>query len=310
MVTPRVLVSRYKTQQTLDRTERFLQMSFQSLGEMSVNKLDILGAEDTTLTSELGITGLSAVNKKHRSLVVTYSGARTLNETTSTSLQLSGSKQQYPDGRSFGLVNYDYGSALWNVDYKPTARATASLQALAGKFSVIDNSSLNTSNFGVNAGLSYLLGDRWRVSVVGGPSQVRSSQRIDHGSSYTVSVARRAESSTLTTSLSKVVIPTGGGLMTRSNVVRFDWNKTVNDRLTAVIAGSTTLNNNINPNSSVSLGSLRYREFSAGFNWLITQTLSINFLGSHSWQGQDDSLAKRNYAAFTIMWNGLDKRLN
>lgn len=309
-IDPRVLVSRYKTEKSLDHTERFLGISLQSLGEVSSNKFDVSGVDDTTMTSELGLTGLTTVNKRHRSLGLVYSGSLVLNDYASTGLLLSGSRQQYPDARGvLGLADYDYGTALWSIDYKLSPRINISLQTTAGKLSVINNSANNSTNYGATLGLSGELADRWKVAVSGGPSQVRSAQGINHGSSYNVSLTRASEASSLTTSVGRDIISTGGGVLARRDLLRFDWSKAVNDRVGAGVSASTTLNNYIDPRG-LPVVSLRYREFNARLSWALAQTWTLNVSGTHSWQGQGDSLAKRNYASVAIIWNGLDRRLN
>lgn len=315
---PRLLATRYQSETNLNRTERYLTLFGQFTSELAINSLTLSAAQDTTLTSELGLTGFAAVNKKHRTSAATFNTTHAFNEFVDGSLQLYATTNRYLDAQGTGLIDYNYGSALLNVNYKFTERSSFFLQTSAGKLQVpsqantIAGLDYNKTNLAAVLGYSVMMSPRWKATVYWGPSQVRTGYAVASGSDYSVSVTRKSELMSLATSFTRDVTPSGYGLLSRRDQARLDWNQPLTERWATNWSLISVRTRNVLTDGSLELNSVNYRDLTGGVSWLYSPTWTVSLSAGYTRQQVQglDVAANRHHAALNISWNGLARRLN
>lgn len=310
-LSPRVRAVRYDGERVLNRTEQYLTMSAQKKSERGSSSLSLNGTQDTTLTSELGLTGLAEVNKKHRSASVTLSNAWNLNERFNTNAQLYLSANRYLDAELTGLVDYNYGSALLSVGYNWTERSVVSLQASLGKLEVPDNAAYDKTNQAVTLGYGVQLAPRWHANISYGPSQVRTRNRSDRGTVYDAGVTRKSELSDLSLTISRDVTPTGRGSLTRREQMRLGLNQALGERWSSSWSVTAVRNRDLLPESGQTLSAVNYGDITGSLSWRMSPTWNLSLSAGYTQQRVDDGerTAERRHAALNISWNGLTRRL-
>ena len=315
-VEPRIASSRYQDRPDLDHTQRYLTMALQSSAEKTGQNLTLSGLEDSTLTSELGVTGLAAVNKTHRSASAVYATNHFFSPSLEGALQLSSSIDRYLDAVGTGLIDYQYSTGSATINYKLSDRSAALIQVGAGVLLVPNQSNLIAGNdydkkdFDVMIGLTHSITPQWKASISAGPSQVRSSQSVDKGSAYNAALTHTSESMTMNLQLGRDVTPNGYGVLSRRSQVKFDVNKTINEKLSSGISLVSVRNNYLKTDNDKAVVAVDYREINGNIRWAFYQTWSLAFSAGYAWQDQGTREAKRNFASLAISWKGLDQRLN
>jgi hypothetical protein len=138
---------------------------------------------DTTLTSELGTTGLTQVNKRHNRYQASINPQIQLSERSLTDFGISGELNRYQDAAPAGLVDYNYVSVFASYTRLVGERTSAGLGVVASAQSVPDRSSADTFNALLRISLSHEFSDRLHLDGYAGPiyaqSQATGTQRLE-----------------------------------------------------------------------------------------------------------------------------------
>ncbi len=309
---PRVRSVRYDSERTLDRTEYYATLAGQIAGERGALSVTLSGTQDTTLTSEPGLTGLAEANKKHRTGSATVSNRYSMSERLDFSTQVYASVNRYLDAEFTGLVDYDYGSALLGASYELSERSVLSLRFAAGKLQAPELTRLDKTNYSVNLGYSLQLGPRWRLDLSAGPSRIDTAQRIDRGSVYDATLTHRTEMMTFRFSATRDVTPTGQGLLTQREQLRLGLEKTFTPRWS--VGGWTAIirNRYLQDAGAPGQNTVTYGDVTGNLTWLITPTWQVSLSGGYTQQrtGSSQPRAERSHAGLSVSWKGLARRLN
>lgn len=319
-VDPRLLATRYKSETDLNRTERYLTVFGQYATLQSVSSLNVTAAQDTTLTSELGLTGLSAANKRHRSESATLNTRYFFNETVDANLQLYATANRYLDAEATGLSDYNYGSAVLNANYQHSDQSAFFLQSTVGhlqvpiqqkSFGFIGGSEYSKTNLSAVLGYNWLLNPLWEVTVSAGPSQVRTKTAVASGQEYSLKLTRKSELMTLDTAFNRDVTPSGYGLLSRRDRVQFVLSQPVSERWLTRWLLTSVRTRNIGNDGALDFGILDYRDFTGYIGWRYSPTWTVSLSAGYARQQTQgsDSAAGRRHAALNISWNGLPHRL-
>ena len=309
---PRFLATRYSGQQTLNHTEKFLTMLSQFTGERGSNSLTLTGTEDTTLTSEIGLTGLSAVNKKHRTVTANIDSNWRFSEFIDAGVQISANENRYFDKQGTGLVDYDYGTATVNANYKWTERSQFFLQTSVGKLQVPDLNVYDKTNLSAVLGYSTQFSQRWLGTVYYGPSQVRANGSKANGTVYSASLSRKSELTNLSMSYTRDVTPTGYGQFGRRDQVQLALNQPLSERWATNWTVTSIRTRYITATGNLELNTVNYGDVAGNLSWSISPTWTLSLTAGYTRQTVQTvtSAAERNHAALNISWNGLMHRLN
>jgi hypothetical protein len=309
---PRLLVVQYDAARAFNRTEQYLTLQLQKTTETGSHSLSVSGTQDTTLTSELGLTGLSEVNKKHRVASVTVGSSWSLTERVDVGAQLYASASRYLDAQQTGLIDYNYGSALISASYDWTTRSRFTLQASAGQLQVPDIASYDKVNLSATLGYRVQLAPRWRAELSLGPSQIRTAGQAANGSVYNASLTHEAELTSLNLAVSKDVTPNGFGLLSRREQIRLGLTRTLSERWVTDWSAAVIRNQNVLPAGSVAQQAVTYADLTGSLRWRITPTWGMALSAGYTRQriSSLQPAAERQQAALNVTWNGLARPLN
>lgn len=309
--TPRVLAIRYDDYAALNRVDAYLGADAKRSTERGSTALSLSWAQDTTLTSELGSTGLSEVNKRHRSLGTTLSGYFLASERISLTGQAYATMHRYADAQNTGLVDYDYGTAAASTVYAIAERSKISLQVSAGRLQIPDYRTLDKENYAITLNYDTRLNERWHALVSAGASRVHRLTDDYDGAVYEASVERESELLNLRIAGKRSITPTGNGTLARSDQFSLRVSRPLTERVSFSVAAAWNRNRDIAQQRGLELDSLRYGDVNGNLSWRIAPnwTLSV-FIGHTEQRDSDyDRSAKRNYGGFNLNWSGVTRVL-
>jgi hypothetical protein len=221
-ITPRVLLTRYNHQTDLDTNAGSLGLAFQENLERGKWSFDGMGSTDSTLTSELGTTGITYVNRRHTAGSADLGYQYSSTERLSWLAQVSGQITRYEDATAFGLVNYDYGSVQFGPNWSFSERLLGSLTLEANRLN--PDAGARQTDYGVSAQLRRDFSERyaWRISL--------GSTRVDYSSTgsspssssttveYDIGANYKGERVQWDLSAKRAVLPIGVGLLAPETV--------------------------------------------------------------------------------------------
>jgi hypothetical protein len=214
-LTPRFVATRYEDEHFLDLNTGRVDAALVWKLERGQLTFSAGGVDDSTLTSELGLTGLASVNRRHEfgDLGLAYQYLST--ERLSWVAQASWAATRYSDAERFGLTNYDYTSLQSGPSWSFSERLQGTLLFEGDRVSPAVGSIQD--EYSVNAQLKHALteGFTWRVSV--GASQVDSHPGTGRSGLFEVGATRQTQRIQWDLSLRQAVAPIGLGLLARTD---------------------------------------------------------------------------------------------
>jgi hypothetical protein len=308
-VAPQILLTRYDRATDLDSDTGNLAIHFLEKLERGQWTFDGQGVTDSTVTSELGTTGVTYVNRRHNSGSADLGYQYFSTERLSWLLQAGGQITRYSDATQFGLVNYDYGSAqlgpIWNFSERLQGSLTLEADRLNPDVGARQN------NYTISTELRRDFSERyaWRVSVGGTRVEYGSTATYPASSSttveYEVGANYKGERLTWDLSAKRAVLPIGIGLLAPETVASLVIvaNTSENGTLTLSLNGRRT--------DSVFVGSIPLASGAtygqAGVEWRYHFTthwafsLSYQYARARSLNVQE--WANGNQGEFGIVWD-------
>lgn len=310
-IEPRIATVRYLDAAEFDYTAGYLRLNARQTSERSSLEFALDGTQDTTLTSEEGSTGLTQVNKYHRSAVLSVTPSLQWTERLAAGGQVYATVHRYVDAELTGLIDYDYGMAAGSMSYGLGELSRLSLQISAGKLRVPDDSGYDKTNFAATLTYTKQFDEHWQAVVSFGPSEIRTDAASNSGVVYEVSATRKSELFNMSAAIKREVTPTGQGALTRRDEASLGFYRSLSERASLNVGGRWIRNRNVLPSGGLELNAVRYAGASARFNWSLAPTwsLSLSFgytQQSHSWI---DDTARRRDAGLSLNWSGLERVL-
>lgn len=221
-ITPRVQLARYNHETDLNTDNGSLTVDFQQKLERGKWSVAGVAAADSTVTSELGTTGITYVNRRHSmgSLDLGYQFFST--ERLSWSANVSGQVTRYRDAELLGLVDYDYGSVQFGPSWGFSELLTGSLSLQASRLN--PDAGAIQNDYGVSAQLRRQFSERysWRLSVGWTRVDYSSTPVTPTASSntvaYDVGATYTGERLSCDLSAKRAVLPIGIGLLAPQTV--------------------------------------------------------------------------------------------
>lgn len=257
---------RYTRDVSLDRDDQQLDLSLRRQTERLTWLMDLSAARDTTLTSELGTTGLIADNQRHRSLSLSLEPSYQLTERTALSSTAAWQTSRYARTRSSPLVNYDYSSLQFDLSHEITENSTAGMSLSAARLAT-DGPARDIRSADIRLQAEHRWSERWRGSVSAGVSRVQTANRTQSGSVFSAGMHRSAERYTLDGNVSRSVAPTGRGLLSRRDEAGLHLNVLALQHLTAAGTVSMVRSRDYVPAFGFSINDVRYTSAQLSLNW-------------------------------------------
>jgi hypothetical protein len=296
-------VRRYSGDQSLDRDEQRVNLGWQRDYERwrMAAALDVV--RDSTLNSELGGTGLTQTNLRHRQLTATVTPEWRLSERTRTGVSVGWLEARYPGGQRFGLSDYRYVFTSANMDREVSEKATVSVQINASELKSEAIASA-THSLDARLALRYTWNPRWSGSLSGGPTRVSSGTRNQGGSVFGATLTRGTDRSALSASLGRGVSPTGRGLLSRRDQASLTMTGLLTRSVDASVGLAYLRTREYLPTLGLALGDVRYLRAEGSVFWRALRDWSVGLTAGHSRQNQrlQDLGARGLDARLQIAW--------
>jgi len=226
-VTPRLSITRYDHETGLNYETGAISLAYQHNLERGQWTLNGQALTDSTLTSELGLTGITEINRRHYASTLAAGYQYLTTERLSWEAQASWQDTRYTNAQQFGLTNYRY----WSVQFGPLWNFT---DRLVGQLSletdqISPQSQPAEKDYSATLQLKRKLSEQyaWRISA--GATRVDTPGAYDTTSSvFEVGASRQTERVQWDVAIRRSVLPIGLGLLARE------------DQATASIAVSTS----------------------------------------------------------------------
>lgn len=236
-VTPRFSMTRYQHESDLDINTG--SVDFASLQKLERGQWTLTGQAltDSTVTSELGLTGITNINRRHDAAIVSSGYQYLASERLSWQLQGSWQKTRYSDAARFGLSDYDYGSLQFGPTWSFTERLQGSLNLETDRINPQGGTPQKDYSASLLLKRSFSEKYGWRVSL--------GRTRVDSGGSGSATTSllelgasRQGERLQWDVSLRRSVLPIGLGLLAREDQAALS--------MVAVTSQHSTLNLSVN----------------------------------------------------------------
>ncbi|MEJ0036275.1 MAG: transporter [Gammaproteobacteria bacterium] len=305
---PVIRAYRYADNASLDRDEEQLNFSFDWLGEKISWRAGANAARDTTLTSELGTTGLTQGNQRHETWSVSAGPSWSLTERWQLASNVGTSANRYPDEHD-SLSNYSYSTALLSTTYVLNEKVVVSLYGTAGRLDSEGNGA-NTDDRSANVEVRYTLSPLSSVGASIGRSWVTSDAGRTQGLLYSVNASRVFEKGLLAFSMSRRQSPSGRALLTEADEARLSFVTQFTERLSATVGASYSKRRNVLQVFDVDLERVRYTRADVSLSWRMAPNWSLGFGGSYAIQQvgsaflNDDLTGRGSEVRLGLSWNG------
>ncbi|MBV8784985.1 MAG: hypothetical protein JOZ67_12420 [Gammaproteobacteria bacterium] len=215
-LTPRFAALRYRHDKDLDINTGSLDAGYEDKLERGLWTVNVQALTDSTVTSELGSTGITGINRRHYSGVASSSYQYSMSERLSWQLRGSWSTNRYSNAKQFSLTDSDYTSVQAGPFWNLTEHVQTSLLLETDRTSPQNRSA--QKDYSAFLQVRHTLSERyaWHASA--------GATRIDPGSSakttttvFELGASRHAENVQWNLEIRRAVLPVGFGLLTRQD---------------------------------------------------------------------------------------------
>jgi hypothetical protein len=310
-LTPRLRSSRYSEDDALGSDDSYLDASWQLATERTRWGVNAGYVRDTTLTSELQLTGLVQSNRRHEGINVSGGPMFSFSDRASAGLQAFWFDNHYTDALSVGLFDYGYRGLSLSSSYAGSDQSVFTLKLQGGALHVPIIPSADKEDASARLGWKYQTSALWSIDVSAGPSFVKSKTSSDRGAVYEFGASRQGERWTFTASAGRDLTPTGRGSVTQSDQVSLALDSRLTERLSAHIQVAANRNRDLLHESVAAADQVSYGRVEARVNWQFAERWQLSFAVSGSTLKYESSPERpESYRTYVgLVWNGLPRYL-
>jgi len=309
-ISPSIRVRRYSGEDHLDGTDDSLRIFAKKLNELTTWMASGTALRDSTLTSELGTTGITQVNKRRDYFDLSLSPTFQVTERSKLSVSLSGLSVQYEDNNAFtGLLDYKYASASITGIRDLSERSQLAIAISAGRNFVPDAPFNEMKNYNATLQYIYQWDPTWSVILWAGPSRVTSESSSENGQIYGGSLHHQGELFTIDGSAERNTRPTGSGVIEQVDVVTLTDSLRIAERLSGGIGVSYTRSQESARVIQFRPPGVRYVHVDANLTWQWTERLNVTLSAGRNTQRSDfqGQQAEGYIVSLGFNWTGIPK---
>lgn len=310
---PRLRSSRYSDDEKLGSDDQFVNAGYRWLGVRSDWNMELGLTRDTTLTSELGSTGLVQSNRRHEAASFSVAPRVMFTERVSGGVQMFVVDNRYIDAAFTGLVDYRYTMlSLFSTVLLSDTGSAFSVTAQGGELSTDGFRGSDTRDGTLRLGWSFQPWQLWTAALSAGPSTVETDAGSDSGFVFDGELKRHGERWSLTANAGRSQSPTGRGVLTRRDEVKLTFNRSITERLSTNLGTRWVRSEDLlsqrgrNDKYQVDYGSV-----DIGASWRVSRDWSLSLQLSAN--TQDNELAAEradgHRASLSMVWNGQPQSL-
>jgi hypothetical protein len=305
-VAPRVSARRYSDDAGLDREEYRMDGGLDWRGERMRWLGDVWLSRESTLTSELGSTGLTQANLLRRERRVSLSPMFQLSERTSLQMGATVEDVDYSDRSLAALNGYVRSTASASL-----GRALGEL--LRGSLSVT-GSLLQPGGGGEDSrDQSASFGLQWQGSqiallqVSAGVSRVERAGVHRLGRTFGLGLQRQFRKASFSLDANRGLEPVGTGLITESDNVRIGAGWRVRETLQIATTLNTRQSRYLLQNAGLPSTRVRYTRAEVTMDWQLARSWSLGWQVGHAWNRQPGNVpATTGFdTRMTLSWSAI-----
>lgn len=306
-LTPRWRSARYDQDESLDSDDQFVNARYQWISERSQWSSDIGLTRDTTLTSEIGLTGLVQSNRRHQAISVSAGPTFMVSERISAGGQLYSVDNSYEDSEGTGLVDYAYRAVSLFGSYAMSERSSLMLTASGGQLTAEGFlGGIATRDSSLKLTWRYQPWDLWQLLVSAGPSYADSDTGSASGQLLEFEAHRRGDLWNFSTVAGRSLTPTGRGVLMRRDRVSLNGKRSLAERFDVSVSAQWIRSEDL-PQLGANTYYIDYGRLDVTGYWRVGQNWSVALQLSGLTQERESSTqrAEGYRALLSMVWNGL-----
>jgi hypothetical protein len=303
-VEPRLRSARYQDDESLNSDDRSLHTQLGFTTERSYWNASADLIRDTTLTSELGSTGLVQTNRRHQSAALSLGSSFTLSERLSAGAQAYAIDSRYSEAEDTALTDYRYESLSLYARFATTERSDLSLMMQGGE--LVPEQGGRTRDASLRLAWTYVPYALWTAKLSAGPAYVNTELSTDTGTVFDADLQRQGERWTFNSGVGRTLVPTGRGVLTRRDRAAFGVGYRATEQLNCNLLAQWLRNEDVPNSFSGEARELEYGRLEASFDWKFSQHWSLALTLVAATQEYDDrpTGADTQRALLSLAWNG------
>lgn len=302
---PRVRFSRHRDDALLDSDDQFLDATLMWLGERSHWDGSLNYVRDTTLTSELGSTGIVQSNRRHHGLTATLGPTWRATERVSVGGQAYWLDSSYEDKASTGLVDYEYRALSMFTAFAATPGSDWTLTAQGAELFVSEYGT-RTRNATLRLMWTWRPLSSWTLKLSGGPAYVDAEAGTDAGEVFDLDLTRQAERWNTSLRAGRDLTPTGRGVLTRRDKITLGVSRRLTEDVSAGVSTQWVRNQDLQNQPGRTFYEVEYQRVDANVSWRMSEHWSLALGASAATQRYDvvDRDADNHQVTLGLAWNG------
>jgi hypothetical protein len=278
---PRLTVSRYSGEDALDSDDWGANALWRHEGERLRLDFDAGVADDSTLITEPGETGLVEGNTRRRATSASAAVTHFLESRHMLQYSVSGVDIGYQRSAGTGLVNYRYPAASMLYLFNNSARLATTLGLSAARLDAPD-ARVRSDTRGAQLGLRFQASERCELEARAGSSETSARGRSDRDYSFHAGVTWNDEISSLELTASRDVEPSGRGVLVNADDLRLRYTRDLTERLALDTALRASRREDLDLGGGG--GEYRYATAAATLSWKFEQAWTLSLAGVYSRQ--------------------------
>lgn len=312
-VTPRFAIIRYDQEKNLDITTGSLALAFQDTGERGQWNASALAQTDSTVTSELGQTGITNVNFRRDGYNASVGYQYSSTERLSWLLQGFGQITRYNSGaEQYGLTSYNYGGIQLGPTWSFSERLQGSLTVEADQVS--PQSGATEKDYSASVQLKRSLTEQYTWHASAGVSRVEAQgSGAPTSAVFDVGVTWHGERVQWDLSAKRAVLPIGLGLLAREEAAALTATLAVSEHSTLNLSCSAIRTDPVSLTFYLAPGiSLNYQVYSGAawaqaaaewqYHFSPRWSLAAAYTRAHARNYSVSEWANGNQARINVVW--------
>jgi hypothetical protein len=260
---------------------------------------------DTTLTSELGTTGLTQANLRHNRYQASISPQIQLSARSLFAFGVSGELDRYDNPGLSGLVDYGYGSVYAGYTRRSSEVTTLGLWVAGGGLSVPDRHDSESVNGVLRLTYEHQISERLSVEAYAGPNYVRSRTQDRWGAAGKLGFTYGGLRTSFTLSGEHALAPAGLGNLTVHDTAALGMTNRLTEKTS--LATSVAYQRSLDALyvSSAQRRNTSYWRADESLRWQWAQTFSVGLSAGVTQQRStaQSGHAKQFIGALRFAWN-------
>jgi hypothetical protein len=301
-LTPQLLATRFEQNRSLNSDSGSALAGLAWSFERGRWNLDAQGTADTTLTSELGLTGITTANRRHEAFSVTNGFSHSSSERLSWNGTVGWSTTRYVDARDLGLTNYRNVSLQLGPAWSLTPTLSGTLTVSANLLNSAKASP--ETSYSASAGLGSSVSERisWQTSV--GATRLQSQGRPSTSEVYSLSVSLQGDPLSWSANASRAVTPIGFGSFSLSDQLRLAANAGVSEYSSLAASLSLVRSSPVGSQQISTYSGATWVQFGADWQWKFARQWSASAAVSRAWSraARNGPWANSSQVHLNLLW--------